>query len=127
MMIVSSSTGGQMLIKQEHTRLYRLLGASVFLDVEHFRNPTAGRHVAVCVLKNGACFIGVSQVGKKDHYSRKLGHTVSMGRALRKAVDYYLHEHDMDFMVHPALQGRDLRDECYKELIWRELLFPEVK
>ena len=119
-MEVTMSTGGKMLLKREHQRVFRTI-AKKFHDVEHFRVVEKNMHIAVVVLKDGRCFIGVSKVAKRDTYSRKIGHTMSVGRAMQYAGKY-----DADFVVNKKLIGRDLRDACRRHLVEVGMMEPYV-
>jgi hypothetical protein len=85
-------------------------------DVEHlilrydYRNPI---HIAVVITNDGACYVGECRFGKLDTYNRRRGFEISLGRGLKRAARY---ENLYDFIVDNELSGRDLRDECIRQL-----------
>lgn len=103
------------LIKKAHMRLGEILGDKL-KDVEHFRWGTS--HIAVACLVDGTCFTGMSVCNPKDRYNRSRGHTIAVGRALKKAVDSYDSYGYMgcDFWIEPGIVKKDLRDACREKL-----------
>ena len=101
------------------------------LSVEHFRTPSEhGQgydHIAVVVTKEGACFVGMAELSKKDNYNRKLGFMISVGRACKIICDSYNPHSEFyrgpDFFVDPELRGLRLRDKVWGSL----LLFKGIK
>ena len=110
--------------KPQHQRLLRLIGVNIIKDVEHFRHvvdrvdyfDASGNlythenrpaNTAVVVLGTGACYVGKAVCSEADVYSRRIGHTISVGRALRRILN-----ERPDFYVDPVLSGVNLRDAC---------------
>ena len=111
--------------KPQHQRLVRLIGFQRILDIEHFRHKVdrvdyfdAGGNLythenrpantAVVVLRDGSCYVGRAVCSEADNYSRRIGHTISVGRSLRKIYN----KETPDFRVDPNLRGVELRDAC---------------
>lgn len=47
--------------------------------------PKGGATQAIIVLDDGAIFKAISRCSQRDNFSRKLGRTIALGRALKKA------------------------------------------
>ena len=79
-------------VRQEHKRFVDELEAcGILLHVFHFRIPEEKTHLAVVLLKErdeAFGYIGTAVCGKHDNYSRKIGYTIAVGRALKAAYAY---------------------------------------
>ena len=110
-------------------------------DIEHFRihpkfpdlfnndkryNQSAPQHVAVVVLTNGHCFVGRANTSNSDIYNHKIGYTLSVSRALKKAVNPF-HQGGFawrgltapDFIVDNELECKELRLEVSRLVFGR--------
>ena len=80
--------------KKSYDRHYRAIASEV-TAVEHYRVEAGMNnaalavydHWAVVILRSGKAFVGKAIISDADFgtYSRKLGHTISVGRALHAA------------------------------------------
>ena len=98
-------------ISPPHRRLAATLGEDL-LEILHFRYPDARVHVAAVVVRGDPhpnMFVGTAVCGGRDRYVRKIGYSISVGRALRHARD------NIDpWPVHmpPGATAAGLRDIC---------------
>lgn len=95
-----------------HQRL--LLQLPPILEVLHRRERVRRRgkegsnHAAIVVLADGSCYVGRAKWNPADPPDRKLGYTIAVGRALRKAsLGLFA------FYTNPELRGRALAQECW--------------
>src|SRR5262245_46121151 len=49
-----------------------------------FVKYSAYDHIAVVVLTDGRCYVGISRCGRKDQFHRSRGHEIAVGRAMRR-------------------------------------------
>lgn len=122
--------------KQEYNHFLDKLGDRLF-DIEHYRHkygstfyktlPSGDRqelnsernmNVAVAVMRDGRCYVGVAKQNYRDQYCRRIGHSTAVGRALKKAVDKPIgYEFAVDTMGDkPIVEGVKLRDYCRDRL-----------
>ena len=130
-------------LKREHQKWARRVGWSL-ATVEHFRVPNyrpamlgthwrgadntgqkdpdnrirhGYEHIGVVVLNTGWCFVARSRPNWRDNYNRKRGHTIAVGRALKRAA---LVDQKPDFAIDRKLIGTNnnnpMRDEIRKYL-----------
>lgn len=43
-------------------------------------------HLAVVVLTDGRCYVGIARCGKRDQFNRSRGHEIAVGRAMKRAL-----------------------------------------
>jgi hypothetical protein len=99
-------------------------------EIVHFRVPYSNghtiqpyTHIAAVVLKSGQMFWGVSKCCPKDQYNRKLGYTISVGRALSWAAKPHSKGMTIRRKKDRTLPGGfKLRDQCRKRLEEMEIL-----
>lgn len=109
-----------MYFTREHQRLLSRLGLENVKDIEHFRvqadqvnsryhlNPTSWSHYACLVLTSGCVYHGEAHTSYTDQYNRKRGYTISVGRALRRALE----DPQPLLWVPTHYEGILLRDTC---------------
>ena len=85
------------------------------------------RNIAVAVLTTGEAYIGTARLNPIDSWSKSIGHSVAVGRALAKAINTKLPDFIVRFDVADdgeatLPEGRDLRDYCRDELVLQRRL-----
>jgi len=98
--------------KKGYANHIKVIGQDLYA-VEHIRGDDS--NIAMVILKDGSYYIGLALLSPLDQYCRRLGHEISVGRALHTAAyDPGNYEGKLWPQGENPLVGRELGETCRK-------------